>query len=293
MFQVNQAKLQSTSPLDKNISGKVFPYQKDDSDYRWVVKHIETNDSKTFLKNVQHIILAFNCDHPAILPVNGFNIEEDFQNNTFYWNLYIKMNRMNGSIKDVMREHLANNTFVQKEELVKYIHNLASGLEYLQNRKIPHGNIKPTNILVDLEGKLRYSDIGMIKSTANGSTLPDPGNKVENQFFVAPEMLVKLEQPKKKEVYKADAWSLGLILATLCLPELNTIDELMMTNKRYNWIIERLNQLQDQYSKTVTDLIIALLQLKPVERVEMSHILKILEENFPHILVSWWFRGFV
>jgi len=286
MFQVNQAKLQSSASLDKNLNGKVFPYQKDDSDYRWVVKHVETNDSKTFLKNVQHIILAFNCEHPAILPINGFNIEEDFQNNTFYWNIYIKMRRMSSSMKDLMKEHLVNNTFILKEDLVKYTYNLASGLEYLHNRKIPHGNIKPTNILVDLEGKLRYSDIGMIKSTANGSTLSDAESKVENQFFVAPEMILKQEQPKKKEVYKADAWSLGMILATLCLPVLNKREEMIMTNKIHNWIIEELNQLHDQYSKTVIDLIVALLSFNPVERVEMSHIKRTLEENFPEIIVS-------
>jgi len=286
MFQVNQAKFKGAAPLDKNINGKVFPYQKDDSDYRWAVKHIETNDSKTFLKNVQHIILAFNCNHPAILPISGFNIEEDVQDDTFYWNIYIKMHRMSGSVKDLMKEHIENNTFVLEEDLIKYMYNLSSGLEYLHSRKIPHGNIKPTNILVDFEGKLRLSDIGMIKSTANGSTLQDANSKIENRFFVAPEMLVMLEQPKKRELYRADAWSLGMILATLCLPDLSKREEPILTNKRYSYITEGLNQLHERYNKIVIDLIVGLLKSNPIERVEMSHIKRVLEENFPDLLVS-------
>ena len=286
MFQVNQAKFKGASPLDKNINSKVFPYQKDDSDYRWAVKHIETSDSKIFLKNVQHLILAFNCDHPAILPIKSFNIEEDFQQNTLNWNIYIKMHRMSGSIRDVLKGHTENNTFVLQEDLIKYMYNLSSGLEYLHSRKIPHGNIKPTNILVDLEGKLRFSDMGMIKSTSNGSTLPDAGTKIENQFFVAPEMIIMLGQPKKREMYRADAWSLGMILAALCLPDLDKREEPILTNKLYNYIIESLNQLQERYDKIVIDLIVGLLNSNPTERVEMSHIKRVLEENFPDVLVK-------
>ena len=44
------------------------------------------------------------------------------------------------------------------------LYEMADGLSYIHQQKLAHGNIKPNNILVSLEGRIKISDFGLISS---------------------------------------------------------------------------------------------------------------------------------
>lgn len=92
---------------------------------------------------------------------------------------------------------------------------LMHALESCHNENICHGDIKPDNIFIDVDGNLRLGDFGC-SQVASG---PNEGlfvglHTCGTVAWVAPEILARREYG-----YQADVWSAGKILASYnCLP---------------------------------------------------------------------------
>ncbi|KAJ7831967.1 kinase-like domain-containing protein, partial [Mycena leptocephala] len=51
----------------------------------------------------------------------------------------------------------------------KIVYDVAFGMQYLHGRGVVHGSLKPTNILIRVDGKACISDYGMIEVQTSGS----------------------------------------------------------------------------------------------------------------------------
>ncbi|OAO14467.1 protein kinase, partial [Blastocystis sp. ATCC 50177/Nand II] len=80
------------------------------------------------------------------------------------------------------------------------------GLEYLHNRKILHGNIKPNNLLVSERGIVKLGDYGLTEHVEHTSKRM---KSADSLLYTAPEEFVG------KGEMKSDVWSLGVTLAEL------------------------------------------------------------------------------
>lgn len=90
---------------------------------------------------------------------------------------------------------------------------IASGLKYLHEKGIVHGDLTPTNVLIDSDGKLLLSDFGL------SMVLAESGNPTFNSYhagnvrWMAPEMVEELARP----TMPADVYSHGcIVLQLLC-----------------------------------------------------------------------------
>jgi len=102
---------------------------------------------------------------------------------------------------------LVNGRFPQDDKLVRtYFHQLVEGLEYLHNNGIAHLDLKPENLLLGEEFKLKITDFDHSRKLDDNVTLHRG-----TQNFRAPEIIDR----RCKNLTAADIYSLGIILFVL------------------------------------------------------------------------------
>ena len=92
-------------------------------------------------------------------------------------------------------ENLAKNIFKQLIQTIKYIHN----------NNIVHRDIKPDNILLELNNTIKICDFGVSKEIKQGKLINDACG---TPAFIAPEIL----KDEPYDPYKTDIWSCGVVL---------------------------------------------------------------------------------
>ena len=95
------------------------------------------------------------------------------------------------------------------EKTAKYIFKqLIETLKYIHSQNIAHRDIKPDNILIDLNNTIKICDFGVGKEIKSGQLLYDPCG---TPAFVAPEVLGNTPY----DLFKTDIWSCGVVLYSM------------------------------------------------------------------------------
>ncbi|CAK77196.1 unnamed protein product (macronuclear) [Paramecium tetraurelia] len=111
--------------------------------------------------------------------------------------LYIIMDYVEGSnLTELSKSNLS------EQKIKSIIKQLLIVLTYLHNKDITHRDIKPDNILVGLDGRVRLIDFGLSQQSESKISY----DKCGTLLFMAPEMILKM--PYLKSV---DMWSIGVI----------------------------------------------------------------------------------
>ncbi|EFP77146.2 STE protein kinase [Puccinia graminis f. sp. tritici CRL 75-36-700-3] len=126
------------------------------------VKEIRLQDITTAPKLVNQIRDEMNImsllRHPNIVEYFGIEVHRD--------KVYIFQEFCEGGTLAALLE----NGKVEEELICQmYAHQLLEGLNYLHSNNVVHRDIKPDNILLDKEGKLKYVDFGAAKILAKES----------------------------------------------------------------------------------------------------------------------------
>ena len=181
MFHFKQDKLQANTLLGKGYTSTVHPYQTTPQDTRWAVKILQADSFPKLLSIYQNIASIININHPNILPVHGLHAEEQKHNG---YMVYVKLPRMQSDITSIMEDHIQRKTSFNEESLVSYLHDILNGLSWLYSRKKIHGNIKPSNILLDGQKKIILADVDV---TSFGSSHTVAGYCEDRDFYLSSE----------------------------------------------------------------------------------------------------------
>jgi serine/threonine protein kinase/tetratricopeptide (TPR) repeat protein len=93
--------------------------------------------------------------------------------------------------------------------------DLLSALEGLHGRSVCHADVKPDNVLLDRNGRVRLGDFGRSRLVIDG----DAANGEAGFWaYQSPEMVHAVTHSKEYDRFKADSWSAGLTLLSLLLP---------------------------------------------------------------------------
>lgn len=116
-------------------------------------------------------------------------------------------------------ESLVGNT--DEKTLLRFIRDVASGLEFLHSKDIIHRDIKPDNVLINQEGNFVITDFGVsskMKSTfRRNSTRTMSGNDIAGTIgYMAPELFSRTPDAVKA----TDIWSLGATVYEMAIGEL-------------------------------------------------------------------------
>ena len=286
MFNFKLDKINFQEELGSGVSGCIYPYQKSPEDKKWVVKYTRATNINELLKVLPEIVLGFACNHPSILPINGYHIEKSHPTG---FDIYFKLPRMVKSLKDYIKQKRREQNHFSEEIIVKYFYTMVCGIEYMHRRKIAHRDIKPSNILVDSNDKIQISDVGIAKFVADDETSCILTEREGTYQYSAPEILNRNQSLKKRDLYKADVWSLGMTLSELCLLELKWINFVSSTpnadpESEIQSIIEKIEKL---YSQPLAKLVYQMLSLDPAKRLSIEEVRVKLEQDYKNILVKF------
>ncbi|GER87061.1 hypothetical protein KDW_12230 [Dictyobacter vulcani] len=125
---------------------------------------------------------------------------------------YIVMDYIEGyTLRDYLKATAQRGIFPSTTDIVYLFSCLGAAVDYLHRQGIAHGDIKPTNILLNKQQRTRFAageplltDVGLTQIAGNDSYLGAP-------HYLSPEQAQG--QPAKQE---SDIYALGIILYELC-----------------------------------------------------------------------------
>ncbi len=136
---------------------------------------------------------AAGLSHPNI--VNVFDVGED---NSVY---YIVMELIEGI---TLKNYIERKGQLPVKEAVSILIQVAQGIEAAHNNHIIHRDIKPQNIIISKEGKVKVTDFGIARATSSNTI---SSNAMGSVHYISP------EQAKGSFIdEKSDIYSLGITL---------------------------------------------------------------------------------
>ncbi|WVZ12298.1 hypothetical protein V8G54_016828 [Vigna mungo] len=151
----------------------------------------------------------------------------------------------------------------------------ARGVAFIHKHKLTHGNIKATNVLIDVAGNARVADFGL-SIFAGASILRSNG-------YRAPEV-----SDGRKQTQMSDVYSFGVLLIEMltgkCPSTVADLPRWVRSVGREEWTAEVFD-LELMSYKDIEEEMVALLQIaiectetEPHQRLRMSHVVKMIEE---------------
>lgn len=101
-----------------------------------------------------------------------------------------------------LRKHMGG---ASREQLVRWLSEVADGLDALHRRGVVHRDIKPENIMIGTDDRARIVDFGLAKT--DGTTVTTEGTIVGTMDYLSPE-----QAAGHRLNYRSDIFSFGIVL---------------------------------------------------------------------------------
>lgn len=162
---------------------------------KFISKKDMINKKQTYIIS-KEIQIMKTLDHPNIIKLyEFFDITNDLNEEYF---VLITEYCENGDLLEFIQEK----DFQNEEEKKKVILGIAKSIQYLHNRGISHGDIKPENILLDYNMNPKLCDFGFADTS-----LICNSNEIKGTLkYLSPEILKKCKYNR----LKSDIWALGI-----------------------------------------------------------------------------------
>ena len=169
-------------------------------------------------KFLQEAITIANLRHPHIIEVLDYGIQES-TSTPFLVMEYAP---------STMRQRYPKGTRLMPHEVLPYLEQVASALKYAHKHKVIHRDVKPENMLLDKENRLKLSDFGIavVDETSRAANAQD---RLGTPPYMAP------EQFRGQSLPASDQYALGIVVYEwLCgtRPFTGELPELILQHER-------------------------------------------------------------
>jgi non-specific serine/threonine protein kinase len=151
------------------------------------------------------------------------------------------------------------------ENLAKIIFKqLIKTLQYIHSNGIVHRDIKPDNILLDLDNTIKICDFGVSKIIAEGQLIRD---SCGTPAFVAPEILLNYSY----DPFPTDIWSSGVVLYAMTTGffPFRGVNETQLHDSILTGIFPKPKDISNE----LNDLLSKILNINPKKRITLEDIL--------------------
>lgn len=198
---------------------------------------------------------AASLSHPNVVSIYDVGEEEDTH--------YIVMEYVEGSnLNDLIKERAP----LQAEEAVRIAVQICDALEHAHQNQIIHRDIKPHNILIGRNGRVKVTDFGIARAVTS-STITQTGSVVGSVHYFSPEHAKGISTGEKSDLY-----SLGIVLYQMLTGRLPFLGEspISVALKHLQDDFEEPRQVNPHIPQSVENIILRSMRKNSSERYDSA-----------------------
>ncbi|XP_024360941.1 uncharacterized protein [Physcomitrium patens] len=151
---------------------------------------------------------------------------------------FLIMEKMDMDLSQFLQEKKVKGNKLSVVEAIVLMLNIAEGIRYIHSKQMAHCDLKPRNVLVNVEvdplSKLlkacavKITDFGLTKTKNVGKTYTDQTWDTDTLWYVAPEVAKGKDNRSKRvkfNLMKADAYSFGILCSEILSGEKMSEDQ--------------------------------------------------------------------
>ncbi|KAA8756426.1 Stk1 family PASTA domain-containing Ser/Thr kinase [Paenibacillus sp. UASWS1643] len=151
---------------------------------------------------------AASLSHPNVVSIYDVGQEDDVH--------YIVMEYVEGkNLNEIIKERAP----LQVDESVRIASQIADALDHAHHNQIIHRDIKPHNILIGRNGRVKVTDFGIARAVTS-TTITQTGSVVGSVHYFSPEHAKGIVTGEKSDLY-----SLGIVLYQMLTGQLPFLGE--------------------------------------------------------------------
>lgn len=222
----------------------------------------ESERSALFLNEAR---TAATINHYSVVPIYTCGI--------YNGQTYIVMQFMNGGSLEAKLNHAEETLPIQ--DVVKWIHDVAEGLENACRHGIIHHDIKPGNIMLDADNNAKIGDFGIAQSILASPATPSAKRETwVSPLYVSPEKVATGEENSRGDIYSLGATFYHLLAGKPPFQNEN-LEELIWCRTKQNPLPP--NQVRPEIPLVLTSLIMRMLHRYPDMRPSYQEIISSLD----------------
>lgn len=194
---------------------------------------------------------AAALSHPNIVSIYDVGQEEDTH--------YIVMEYIDGAnLNEIIRERAP----LEVGEAVRIASQICDALDHAHHNQIIHRDIKPHNILIGSNGRVKVTDFGIARA-ATSSTITQTGSVVGSVHYFSPEHAKGVATGEKSDIY-----SLGIVLYQMLTGRLPFLGEspISVALKHLQEPFEDPRLVNPSIPQSVENVILRSMRKNPLER---------------------------
>jgi len=202
---------------------------------------------------------AANLNHPNIVQIFDWGIGDE----PFFVMEYIEGNTLTSII--------ANKRTISMNDILFIGAQVSSGLQAAHSKGLVHRDIKPGNIMITPEGKVKVTDFGIVSLQNEESDITKTGSILGTASYISP------EQAQGKPVSKeSDLYSLGTVLYELITgrPPFDGDTPIATATKHITDKPEKLSTYRADIPKGIENAVLKLLHKYPKDRFKNAEDLR-------------------
>ncbi len=202
---------------------------------------------------------AANLNHPNIVQIFDWGIGDE----PFFVMEYIEGNTLTSII--------ANKRIISMNDILFIGAQVSSGLQAAHSKGLVHRDIKPGNIMITPEGKVKVTDFGIVSLQNEESDITKTGSILGTASYISP------EQAQGKPVSKeSDLYSLGTVLYELITgrPPFEGDTPIATATKHITDKPEKLSTYRADIPKGIENAVLKLLHKYPKDRFKNAEDLR-------------------
>lgn len=220
-----------------------------------VLRQQFVNDEEFIRRFRREAQSAASLSHPNIVSVYDVGQEEDVH--------YIVMEYIEGqNLNEIIKERAP----LQVDEAVRVASQIADALDHAHQNQIIHRDIKPHNILIGRNGRVKVTDFGIARAVTS-TTITQTGSVVGSVHYFSPEHAKGVVTGEKSDIY-----SLGIVLYQMLTGRLPFLGEspISVALKHLQEHFDEPRTVNPMIPQSVENIILKSMRKNPAERYQSA-----------------------